>query len=160
MRSSHYKKIKKSPRYIAGGLKRIFVVIEITKCFAIIFGCDWLNSSPQTYSKSTHIKYILKSFIFVFFGASTGLVLDLILKISSNNFSPKITLNLHPVCEIKSYQCVAPRVPGPRGRPGPNFFEWSTLHDLQNRLQQTGSLYLFPVPRSQRPTSQPAKPSL
>jgi hypothetical protein len=34
-------------------------------------------------------------------------------------------------------------------------FEWSTLHDLQNRLQQTGSLYLFPVLRSQHPASQP-----
>jgi hypothetical protein len=99
-------KIKKSPRYIVRGLERIFVVIEITKCVAFIFGCDWLdvktfwavllfNSSPQNYSKSNHIKYILKSFIFVFFGASADLVLDLILKISSNNFSPKITLNLH-----------------------------------------------------------------
>jgi hypothetical protein len=37
------KKIKKSPRCIAGGLERIFVVIEITKCVAFIFDCDWLD---------------------------------------------------------------------------------------------------------------------
>ncbi len=33
----------KSPRNIGGGLERIFVVIEITKCVAFIFGCDWLD---------------------------------------------------------------------------------------------------------------------
>jgi hypothetical protein len=37
------KKLRKVPRYFAGGLERIFVVIEITICFAFIFGCDWLD---------------------------------------------------------------------------------------------------------------------
>jgi hypothetical protein len=49
----------------------------------------------------------------------------------------------------------APRVPGPRGGPGPKFFYWWNLDSLQNRLQKTRSLYLFPVLRSNAP-SQPA----
>ncbi len=74
----------------------------------------------------------------------------------------KITLNRYPYCWNHSYKWLAPRVPGPRGGPGPTFFECSTLHRLQNRLQKTGSLYLFPILRSQRfqpacqPASQPA----
>jgi hypothetical protein len=47
------------------------------------------------------------------------------------------------------------RVSGPKGGLVQNF-EWSTLHDLQNRLQQTGRLYLFLVLKS----SQTGKPSL
>ncbi len=69
---------------------------------------------------------------------------------------PKITLNRHPYCWNHSYKCLAPRVPRPRGGPGPKFFECSTLHDLQNRLQKNGSLYLFLILRiSAFPASQP-----
>ncbi len=94
-----YPKIKKSPQYIAGGLERIFVVRDHKMCCIYIWlwlaGCQNILGSPiflflrpkHMYSKSTHIKYIWKSFIFVLFGASTGLVLDLILKISSNSNS-------------------------------------------------------------------------
>jgi hypothetical protein len=70
----------------------------------------------------------------------------------------KITLNRHPYCWNHSYKWLAPRVPEPGWARSLKFFECSTLHDLQNRLQKTGSLYLFPILRSQRfqPASQPA----